>query len=175
MPAEVVSHGDAGTVVELDLSTDEDHVQFVFDGSQQLVALFHSASFSTEGWFCGLDGEPTVTAPADQREDCLGDALSALQHQESSVQTGEGTTTLASPSAGLAAYLSVAVTAFAELAAVDASTPISYSFEQWQSVDERNAAELTLSAADKTMTYLVVQSWYDDGGMILLSAEPSSA
>lgn len=173
--AQIVSHGEKGTVIELDMNADEDHVQFVFDDAQQLIALFNSASFSVEQWFCGLDGEPTITAPADLREDCLGDALSGLQHQEANVRTGQGTTTVASPDAGLPAVASAAVAAFAELAGIDTATAIAYSFEQWQSVDDRTAAQLTLSAADKTVVYLVTESWYDEGSIILLSAEQGAA
>jgi hypothetical protein len=164
MMVEVTEHGEAGKVVAIDMDADEDLIEFVYDGFGELVMYFHHASYSEEGWFCGKAGEAAADAPADYSEDCAGYAISSLEHETGSEESGQGTTSLGSPAAGLPEFLRYVPMRFAdEVAFEHEDDPIEYSYEMWTSLDSDQAALLTLSAQGTTMTYLVGEQWGDGG------------
>lgn len=169
MNVEVVEHGDAGKVIAVDVGADEDVVEFVFDGYGQLVMYFHHASYSEEAWFCGKPGEEAADEPASYSEDCAGYALASLQHEAGTEQTGQGTTSLGSPDAGLPEFLRQTANRFSEEVALEhEDDPIAYSYVMWPSIDGDQAAELTLSAHGTTVSYLVGET-YGDGGYIYMA------
>lgn len=151
----VIDHGDAGTVVSIDIGADEDGVSFVYDRDDKLVMYFHSEQSSTSHWYCGVEGEADDLYPDDE---CAGQLLNAFPHRDGEVQTREGTTTAASAAADLGSELDGKVVAkFASELSLPSSEAIQYTAQGWE-----HGHALTLSAGGKTTTFYP-GGWYDDG------------
>ena len=166
MHVRVVEHGDAGKVIAVDLDMDEDVVEFVFNGYGELLMYVHHASYSEEAWFCGRPGDAAGDAPASYSEDCAGYAISSLEHDPATEQSGQGSTSLGSPDAGLPEFMRQAADRFSQHVALEhEDDPIAYSYLMWTSIDGDKAGQLELSAQGTTVSYLVGDS-YGDGGYI---------
>jgi hypothetical protein len=162
-------HGDAGTVVSIDVGGDEDGVSFLFDAAGTLLMYFHSEQSSSTWYSCGVAGEPTVEEP--DTEECGQALLHDTAH--STVDTSDGTTSTTDAESDLGAFAAAGVSYFATEQGLSASDSIAYRVTSWES-----GAELELSANGSTSTLILADKWGDtylamqtEGGVTTVKCE----
>ena len=150
-----------GALVEVDAGGDEDSLTFLFDGTETLLAYYHSEQSPTIAFFCTADGSAAVSEP---EEFCFGAWMNYAPHNDDDAGDLEGYTTIkeVSDSDELDKMVGTAVMWYANDAEVEEDVQIRYQGVRWESTEWGAGAIVTLSAdGAKTFTYELGSSDYD--------------
>lgn len=149
----VKKHGDAGTLVDINVGGDEDTVLFLFDAQDELVMYYHDEQSPSAYFFC-KDAAETDAAEPDY--DCLIQGLYNTPHSFADETQTKGQTSPANAEADLGPRGKYAMDAFVAAEGLGVDDAVDFTMSSWGA--DYGGALVTFTVGATTATYDVVQS-----------------
>lgn len=158
---QVTRHGEAGTIVGVDVGADEDFVSFVFDGQGRLLFFFHDEQSPTANALCQA-GEALD-------EECAARALYDMPHGASAEEVVDGKFTVEAAGQEAPALVTGAMVHHLQAQGLDEGAELLVQGSWWKDSysGDPEGARLTLGEGDQAITYLLARQW--DGELYLIA------